>query len=184
MLIPSADTAICVVTRIEFGTWRHTLRALIKFYRLRLLARRTAEGFVSAQLSLEGDRTIMLVSLWRCDADAIAYRLVTDHLRALRWSIDSGAKVWSRPFDLRGTSSMSKTWLEPAERWVPAAFGGLRADGNRTAAATCVITRITFRRFVSALRAWPKFRALRRLGRSGIPGFASATFSDGMALEV
>jgi heme-degrading monooxygenase HmoA len=167
------ERAVCVVTRLEFPKWPHLIRAGCQFPRLRSAAGHI-DGFVDARIAIRRNRSMLLVSLWRNNDAMMAYRQLDAHLGALRRAIDTGAGVWSRPFDLRGTSSLSVSWLEPTEQWVFSAFGGARADGSRGVdAAVCVITRIRFRSFVTAARAWWKFRRLRRAA-NGMSGLAEA----------
>lgn len=103
----------------------------------------------------------------------------------MRSTIDSDARIWSRPFDLRGTSSLSHAWLEPAAQRVLTAFGGKRADGTVPSGAICVITRLRFKHVTSVVAASHKFKRLHTQARREIPGLVVAAIrcNDAHRLE-
>jgi len=118
--LAQGDEPVCVVTRITFASWRSIPGAVLRFRRLRRIAREIP-GFVDAHLRLRGDATLLFVSLWRDELSVLQFTTLEGHVDAVRWTIGKHGQVWSGVFRLAGTSSMSAPWLGTIRHWQPLA---------------------------------------------------------------
>lgn len=170
---------VCVVTRIAFVNRRWAVKTMLRFHALRRLARKEVPGLVAAWIRLEGRSALIFVSLWRDNESVDQFKRLTSHLASVRSTIDTGARIWSRSFDLRGTSSLTRPWLGPTRSWAPTTVDpiAVRTNGaQERPRPVCVVTRVDFPSKRAKSAAYWRFRSLRRIARKQIPGllFASA----------
>ena len=115
----SPEEPVCVVTKITFARWWWVPGAVLRFRRLRRVARRTVPGMVDVQLRLHRRATVTIISLWQDELALLQFTTLDAHSNAIRWTIRKKGQVWSGVFRLTGTSSMSKPWIGTIRHWQP-----------------------------------------------------------------
>jgi hypothetical protein len=115
-----AEEPVCVVTRITFPGWLSLPGGLVRFRKLRRMARRIP-GLVETHVRVRGNATLLIVSVWENQLALLRFTTLDEHSNAIRWTIRKQAKVWSGVFRLAGTSSMSKPWIGTVRHWEPLA---------------------------------------------------------------
>ncbi len=113
------DEPVCVVTRIICPSHFFLLRAILLFFRLRRLARRSLKGFVDASCWIRTGRTFMMVSIWQDEMSTVQFTTLREHVDAVRWVVAKEAEVWSANFRVKGTSSRSRDWIGRIHPWEP-----------------------------------------------------------------
>lgn len=161
---------VLVHTRLEFPFRRKALIARWRFFRLRMLTR-NHPGLLLADLDRPRRLVLTHTSMWSNQEQLDAFRGLAAHQRLVRSTVDDEVLIWSRPFRLRGLSSLSVGKRQSEGRWFPARW---RDDITRAEAKPlAVVTHLQYRRFRHALASRRWFRRLERKAHA-IQGFVSA----------
>jgi hypothetical protein len=120
-VVISSEEPVCVVTRITFGRWWALPGAIRRFRRLHRVGRRNVPGLVDAHVRVRRGATLLIFSLWQDELALLQFTTLEAHVKAVRWTIRRGGRVWSGVFRLAGTSSMSKPWIGTIRHWQPLA---------------------------------------------------------------
>lgn len=100
---------VLATTRLRLRHAWLLIPALVKFRRLYREAG-AHPGFMRGQVGIVDPWTLMNLSIWRSRWDMLQWSGSDGHVKAVRWTYERAAEVWSAEWELRRVSESACCW--------------------------------------------------------------------------